>query len=408
MSSWQKHRKHKLASSSIPLGGSAAGGAGGVGGLASAASFRPQTEAPLFAAIRDKDLNAIRSLLTPQNPDPNPRDRHKNNTPLLFAVQRATADDAADDDEEIVAVLLACPRVNVNAQDRESGYTVLHKALYHGNLDLALLILRERSCDLSIRDKEGNTPLDLVNSTIDHASRVPLRRRARLDEKEEEMEADTDNNVEDDDDDDDDEEEQSEEDAGEGFDEIEHATAAWSWGSNSNYILGHPNSDDRTLPTRVEIPPLTSAHASITLTTLSDTTPVLTSLALGKYHACLVAADGRLFIHGFEGATTGRLGLGSPAVTTLVPTRVENLPRVVAVALGADHTVAVTVRGEVYTWGSNKHGQLGFMTELVGDEPVPEMSPKEVVGLKKIRIVAVAASNHHSAAISDSGIYTWY
>lgn len=37
--------------------------------------------------------------------------------------------------------------------------------------------------------------------------------------------------------------------------------------------------------------------------------------------------------------------------------------RIVNVAAGSEHTVAVTDKGEVYTWGGNIDGQLGIKTE---------------------------------------------
>jgi ankyrin repeat protein len=43
----------------------------------------------------------------------------------------AATDNAA---VEYVRMLLAHPAVNVNLQDRESNWTALHRALYHGNL----------------------------------------------------------------------------------------------------------------------------------------------------------------------------------------------------------------------------------------------------------------------------------
>ena len=38
---------------------------------------------------------------------------------------------------------------------------------------------------------------------------------------------------------------------------------------------------------------------------------------------------------------------------------------VVAVAAGTYHSLAVTRRGQVYVWGSGKHGRLGLGTERV-------------------------------------------
>ena len=73
---------------------------------------------------------------------------------------------------------------------------------------------------------------------------------------------------------------------------------------------------------------------------------------------------------------------------------------VAAVAAGKHHTVLCTVAGEVFTMGSNRHGQLGY---AVDSQP----TPRRVTSLRQ-RVVAVAAANKHSVAVTSSGdVFTW-
>ncbi|KAJ1562717.1 hypothetical protein HK096_004730, partial [Nowakowskiella sp. JEL0078] len=196
------------------------------------------------------------------------------------------------------------------------------------------------------------------------------------------------------------------------------ATSLWSWGFNHNYVsilslptlksltlsikvLGHPDSDNRSYPERVEIP-RDSANL-YTITSLEKREMQITGVMMSKYHMC-VLANGTLLVNGF--GQGGRLGLANEK-TTLQPTHV--LSGVKAVALGHDHTVAVLESGKVWTWGSNKFGVLGFPTEIVGNEPEHVLEPMWVAGsIKKIRFVGVAASKYHTVVYSDKNIlYSW-
>jgi ubiquitin-protein ligase E3 A len=76
--------------------------------------------------------------------------------------------------------------------------------------------------------------------------------------------------------------------------------------------------------------------------------------------------------------------------------------RVVAVACGADHTLALTATSVVFAWGANGCGQLG-----VGDT-APRRAPVVVSGLWGLPVVRLAAGGCHSAALTAAGaLFTW-
>lgn len=106
-----------------------------------------------------------------------------------------------------------------------------------------------------------------------------------------------------------------------------------------------------------------------------------------------------------------RLGLSAnqSSGTRFLPKPVHGISdTVVSVALGQDHTIAVTKTGAVYTWGSNQHGQLGYSLDLTINKDNVQKVPRKIVStLKRIDILGIAASSHHSVCFSDEDLYTW-
>lgn len=88
-----------------------------------------------------------------------------------------------------------------------------------------------------------------------------------------------------------------------------------------------------------------------------------------------------------------------------------------AVVLSPDHTVVVTTSGDVFTFGLNRFGQLGYTLDAPtpssrpsntsADEPI-QFSPRRVVGaLKKEVVLGAAASRTHTAVFTADGLFTW-
>ena len=84
-----------------------------------------------------------------------------------------------------------------------------------------------------------------------------------------------------------------------------------------------------------------------------------------------------------------------------------------ALALGQDHTLALTKSGEVFSWGLNRFSQLGYVVEIstsfIGrhEEPIQSI-PKRVVGLlRKEVVIGVAASRNASACWTRETVFTW-
>ncbi|CAN8299292.1 unnamed protein product [Cochlearia groenlandica] len=81
----------------------------------------------------------------------------------------------------------------------------------------------------------------------------------------------------------------------------------------------------------------------------------------------------------------------------------EDLSRkIVSIAAGEAHTIALTGDGCVYSWGRGMFGRLGNGKE--SDELVPVRVEFE----DRARIVGIAAGAYHSLAVSDDGsVWCW-
>ncbi|KAL8134402.1 hypothetical protein AgCh_009435 [Apium graveolens] len=122
-------------------------------------------------------------------------------------------------------------------------------------------------------------------------------------------------------------------------------------------------------------------------------------IACGVRHAALVTRQGEVFTWGEESG--GRLGHGVRKDITQ-PQLVESLAacNVDFVACGEFHTCAVTMAGEIYTWGDGTHnaGLLGHGTE------VSHWIPKKLSGpLEGLQIAMVTCGPWHTALVTSTG-----
>ncbi|KAI7898269.1 uncharacterized protein BX663DRAFT_538623 [Cokeromyces recurvatus] len=292
----------------------------------------------------------------------------KGRTPLHCAV--------AWNRTEIVKALVCCQQVDINLRDRENGWTALHRSLYIGNVEIARMLLKRDDIDLTIRDWEGLTAFEVYEMTVPHT--FP---KQQIISKEELSTTITDHSI-----------------------KPKYirkgGTDLYSWGHNTNYVLGHPDSENRTKPERVKLQ-LESQKSPIFM---KRPDYLIETVIMSKYHMAILTSDSvdNLLICGF--GRGGRLGTGKEVDTQFTPIALQWPERIISAALGRDHTVAVTENGNVITFGSNRYGQLGY--EMDNQE---QLVPRKIQAqsLKKQPIFGAAASRIHSVVYTKNDIFTF-
>jgi hypothetical protein len=163
----------------------------------------------------------------------------------------------------------------------------------------------------------------------------------------------------------------------------------FTWGNGSRGCLGHGDQEDVLEPKRVE-GSLLGAHVVAVAASIDGT--------------AAVTEEGKLFYWGASHDITIPLSCerSSIVVPTLVGGELAD-KRVVSISVGYMHSAAVTDAGECYTWGDGTFGILGLGSTYSRHEPMLVRGT-----LRGKRIVEVACGTLHTVAVTLEGeLYTW-
>ena len=153
-----------------------------------------------------------------------------------------------------------------------------------------------------------------------------------------------------------------------------------SFGRGEKGQLGHGNVASQHTPRVIEA--LQGVHISV--------------VAAGEWHSLALSREGKLYSFGF--GHHGQLGHGDTA-EQLTPRLVAELNGVCisAVAAGRLHSLALSKAVGVYSFGSSAYGQLGHASQA--DQPTPRL----IASLQGVRVSSLAAGGEHSLVVSTAG-----
>jgi alpha-tubulin suppressor-like RCC1 family protein len=157
----------------------------------------------------------------------------------------------------------------------------------------------------------------------------------------------------------------------------------WTWGDNTDGQLGRGGDPD--VPAPVE-------------GGLRD----VVAIASGNAHCLAVTYAGTVWAWGRN--LNGQLG-DNQTISRATPRQIEPAPgqgsfTVTAIAAGASHSLALSIKGKVWAWGANDRGQLGDGTNIERHLPVLVHNLDNVV--------AIAAGDAHSLALrADGTVWAW-
>ncbi|PWW71619.1 hypothetical protein C7212DRAFT_367143 [Tuber magnatum] len=190
---------------------------------------------------------------------------------------------------------------------------------------------------------------------------------------------------------------------------LSHEGMVYSWGVNDRYALGRVT---QYTPPGGDGDPGSNSDSDELLNALESTPrlivafpegTVITNIAAGDSISIAVTNTGRIYAWGTFQSSEGILGFNKRIHIQPVPKLLDTPKDVVQVACGTDHVLALTERGEVYTWGNGEHWELG--TRIVPSTHLPQLNPTRVIAKG---VGSVAAGSYHSFAIDRDGkVWSW-
>ena len=178
---------------------------------------------------------------------------------------------------------------------------------------------------------------------------------------------------------------------------LDSGGALYAWGSNAYGQLGNGTTTNSSVPVAVKIAGTPLAGKTIV------------QIAAGANHNMVLTSDGAVYTWGWN--YHGQLGNNTKTNSnTIVAVQTIGTPiagkKIVKIAAGQGHSLALTDDGMVYTWGRNDTGQLG--NNATTDAMLPVAVTVTGTPMSNKTIVEIASGARHSLAIDSSGkVYAW-
>nr|XP_002745648.3 E3 ISG15--protein ligase HERC5 [Callithrix jacchus] len=121
-------------------------------------------------------------------------------------------------------------------------------------------------------------------------------------------------------------------------------------------------------------------------------------ITCGDYHSLALSKGGELFAWGQN--LHGQLGVGRKFPSTTAPQIVEHLAGIplAQISAGEAHSMALSMSGNIYSWGKNEFGQLGL------DHTESKDSPSLIEALDNQKVEFLACGGSHTALLTQDGL----
>ncbi|KAH8397186.1 hypothetical protein KR215_010290 [Drosophila sulfurigaster] len=233
---------------------------------------------------------------------------------------------------------------HIDERDYESGSSPLHRALFYGCIDCAVLLLRY-GASLELLDEDTRCPLQAICRKWDVEPTVTSQNEILV------------------------------------------------WGSNKNYNLGIGNEQNTNSPQAVDF--------------FRKSNLWIERMALGAYHSLFLDSKGHLYAvgHGKGGRLGIGVENSLPAPKRVkVPLKQAN-EQIICLSVSRQHSLLLTYRSLVFASGVNDNHQLGVRDageSLATFKEVVSLRDKGASDLLR-----VIACDQHSIAYSAKCIYVW-
>lgn len=167
----------------------------------------------------------------------------------------------------------------------------------------------------------------------------------------------------------------------------------WTWGSNEYSQLGiHPGIEASVVPVQV-----VGTIGINTLTGVKD-------IDAGRFHNISLNKDGTVFSWGLN--SDGQLGNNSGLGQSYKPVKAvfPSSTKIISLSAGGytGHSLALDSQRNVWAWGDNKYGQLGINSYQ------DAATPLKISGLSNILELSAGGEDGHSIALDRDGkVWTW-
>ncbi|EGR28585.1 regulator of chromosome condensation, putative [Ichthyophthirius multifiliis] len=169
----------------------------------------------------------------------------------------------------------------------------------------------------------------------------------------------------------------------------------YSWGQNTEGQMGNVYDPKTNNPKHRKI----KINFPKLVYPLKDS--IIIQVSCGYQHSVAITFNGNVLVWGDNSSSQLGLGINSPN-SIYYPVQIPNIQNIINVSCGSEHTLALDNRNQVYSWGNGEGGLLGHSNEEI------QASPKIIDKFQDLQVEFIICGGLHSLALTKKGhVYSW-